>query len=80
MLHSKNKARREFIKTCLRFSIGGGLIFTGIALGLRKKADNTKSDICQLGTTCRGCLQYKGCNLPQALTVKKREGGSSGRK
>jgi len=67
----KNKNRREFIKTCLRFGVGGGLIFSGIALSLRKKSDNTGNDLCQLSSPCRGCSKYSGCNLPRALDVKK---------
>jgi hypothetical protein len=83
MLPSKYNNRREFLKTCLRFGIGGGLVFTGITLGLRKKNDNTENDSCQISSPCRGCLKYNGCSLPRALDVKKsaeRKGGSSGRK
>jgi len=75
MLPSKYKNRREFIKTSLRFGIGGGLIFTGIALELRKKSDGPENDICQLSNPCRGCSKYSGCSLPRAQNVKKDAGG-----
>jgi hypothetical protein len=77
---TKYKTRREFIKTCLRFGIGGGLILTGIALGLRKKAGNIETDLCQLSTRCGGCSKYNDCKLPQAITAKKEEGGHNGPK
>jgi hypothetical protein len=83
MIYSKDKSRREFIKTCLRFGIGGGLILAGVVLGTRKKTADTESDQCYLSSPCRGCSQYYGCNLPKALAVKEgnsQKGGSRGRK
>ena len=80
---SKHKNRREFVKSCLRLGIGGGLLFTGIALGIRKKTGSNENDLCQLSTLCRGCLKYSGCILPRALTVKNKvdmKGGNGGRK
>ena len=71
ILQSNNKTRREFIKTCLRFGVGGGLLFTGIVVGTRKKFVSKNNDLCQLSTPCRGCSKYSGCNLPQALVEKK---------
>ncbi len=68
----KYKNRREFIKSCLRLGSGGGLLFTGIALGLRKKTASNENNLCQLSTPCRGCSKYSGCSLPLALTVKNR--------
>jgi hypothetical protein len=76
---SKHTNRREFIKTCLRFGIGGGLIFTGAAIGLRKNEGNGETDLCQRRSPCRGCSQYSGCNLPKALTVKETDGNRGGR-
>lgn len=83
MVEFINKSRREFLKTCLRFGVGGGLIFAGIVLGTRKKTDDAESGQCYLSSPCRGCSQYTGCNLPKALAVKEGEsqkGGSRGRK
>ena len=82
MLEAKYKSRREFLKSCLRFGVGGGLVITGLALGLRKKSDESESDLCQISSPCNGCSQYKGCNLPKAAAVKKNEhpqGGPHGR-
>lgn len=67
------KTRREFMKTCLRFGIGGGLVVSGIALGLRKKTDGDGNDLCQLNSPCQGCSKYSGCSLPKAQTVKKKK-------
>jgi hypothetical protein len=77
------KNRREFIKTCLRFGIGGGLVFAGIALGRRKNTGGNENEICQFRSPCQNCSKYSGCNLPQALLEKKEnnpEGGKGGRK
>jgi len=77
------KNRREFIKTCFRFGIGGGLVFAGVVLGSRKKTGNNESDLCQLRSPCQNCSKYSGCTLPKAYIerkVKNPEGGKGGRK
>jgi hypothetical protein len=79
MIESIENSRREFIKTCLRFGVGGGLIFTGIVLN-RKETDDTNG--CHLISPCHSCSQYNGCKFPKALAVKdveNREGGNRGR-
>ena len=79
MLNSKNTDRREFVKTCVRFCVGGGLIFTGVVLSTRESDD---TNTCQLSSPCHGCSQYNGCKLPKALAVKDaegKEGGNRGR-
>ena len=78
MLPSKYKTRREFIKTSLRFGVGGGLIFGGIALGLREKTANSENDLCQVTSPCRGCSKYSGCSLPRAQNTKKDARGDGG--
>jgi len=83
ILQSKHKTRREFIKTCLRFGVGGGLVASGIALGLRKKTESNGNDLCQLSSPCQGCSKYSGCRLPKALDAKNHsvpEGDTRGRK
>jgi len=80
-MNAKYKTRREFIKTCLRFGIGGGLIFAGIALGTRKRTDTNESDLCEITSPCQGCSQYSGCSLPKAQKFKSSaEGGTHGQK
>ena len=82
MIESIDKSRREFIKTCLRFSVGGGLIFAGIVLGTRNKTDDNKSEQCHISSPCGGCSQFSGCNLPKALVAREEnsmEGGNRGR-
>jgi hypothetical protein len=66
--------RREFIKTCLRFTIGGGLVSVGFILGQRKKVDEDERD-CTLKNPCQSCSKYAGCNLPRAESyrIKNRE-------
>jgi hypothetical protein len=79
MLNSHNKSRREFFKTCLRFGVGGGLIFGGIALGLREKSNDGQSNLCQFSSPCQGCGQFNGCTLPKRRVVDKvrdKEGGN----
>jgi hypothetical protein len=79
MLNSYNTSRREFIKTCLRFGVGGGLILGGVALGLREKSDNSQGDLCQFSSPCQGCGQFNGCTLPKRQAVDKvghKEGGN----
>ena len=78
MSQSTYRTRREFIKTSLRFGIGGGLIFTGIALGLRKKTDSSGNDLCEITSPCQGCSQFSGCSLPKSQNVKKDTGGEGG--
>jgi hypothetical protein len=82
MIESIDKSRREFIKTCLRFGVGGGLIFTGIVLITRNETDDNKSDQCYISSPCGGCSQYSGCDLPKALVAKEEnsmKGGNRGR-
>jgi len=79
----KYRNRREFIKTCLRFGIGGGLLLAGIALGRRKKTSSNESDFCQLRSPCQNCSKYSGCTLPKAHLERKGEnpeGGKGGQK
>jgi hypothetical protein len=76
MLNSINKNRREFIKTCLRFGVGGGLLFGGIALGLKSKTD--ENGLCQFTSPCQGCGQYNGCNLPKKVESKNSESKKGG--
>ena len=81
MKNSKNIDRREFIKTCLRFGVGGGLVTTGIFLGTRKNTTTGGSEICENSSPCDGCSQFTGCDLSKAQTAKKIEeaqGGSNG--
>ena len=78
MSQSTYRTRREFIKTSLRFGIGGGLIFAGVALGLRKKTDSSGNDLCEITSPCQGCSQFSGCSLPKAQNVKKDRGGEGG--
>jgi hypothetical protein len=81
MISSQNIDRREFIKTCLRFGIGGGLITTGLIISTRDKTGSGSSDICQINSPCQGCSQFSGCSLPKAEDAKKivkSEGGNYG--
>jgi len=82
MIESIDKSRREFIKTCFRFGVGGGLVFAGIILGTRERKGNEESDQCQLKSPCHGCGQYSGCDLPKALAAREEtsmKGGNRGR-
>ena len=78
-----SKSRREFIKDCLRFGLGSGLIITGAILGLRKNTREENDGICQLSVPCQGCSKYTGCRLPRAQNVKRtatKEGSNRGGK
>jgi len=68
------KSRRRFIKDCLRFGLGSGLIITGAILGLRKNTREENDDFCQLSVPCQGCSKYTGCRLPRAQNVKRTVG------
>ena len=82
-LQSGYKKRREFIKTCLRFGVGGGLVFVGTVLGIRKKIGLRENDPCSINPKCQNCSRYSGCILPQARREKENaglEGGTRGGK
>ena len=65
--------RRDFIKNCLRYGAGGGLIAIGAYLGFRNKSSQTNSDDCTLKNPCLNCSKYSGCKLPRARNVKNNE-------
>jgi hypothetical protein len=67
----KLKSRREFVKDCLRFGAGGGLIVIGAILGFRDDNPEDRAGDCTLKNPCRGCSKYTGCNLPRAQNAKK---------
>ena len=64
-------SRREFVRDCLRFGAGGGLILFGVILGFRNNSKDENNDDCTLRNPCQGCNKYVGCNLPRAQNVKK---------
>ena len=64
------QSRREFIKTVLRYGLGGGLVLTGAILGFREKTHEDGTSDCTLKDPCQGCSKYSGCSLPKAQNAK----------
>lgn len=67
------KDRREFVKTCLRYGLGGGLLITGAILGFREQNPEEGTSDCSLKNPCQGCSKYTGCSLPKAQNAKTTE-------
>jgi hypothetical protein len=67
--------RRTFIRKCLRFGAGGGLVMIGAFLGFRKESPKDNNTDCTLKNPCQGCSKYQGCTLPRAeeFRLNKRE-------
>ncbi|MFC2167881.1 hypothetical protein ACFLRW_02770, partial [Acidobacteriota bacterium] len=69
--HTKVKSRRDFIKDGMRAVLLGGLVFSGLFLGLRGR-ENTRTDTsCSVDLPCRSCSKINKCRESSALQERK---------
>lgn len=63
--------RREFLRSCGRAVVGGGLAALGATVLFR----NTSADPhrCTNMGICCSCQAFAGCILPQAMSAKKHQ-------
>ncbi len=66
----KKQGRREFFRTCTRYTALTALGATGGVLLTRKLRDRQSQKCVNMGI-CDGCGEFSGCGLPQALSAKQ---------
>ena len=59
--------RREFIATCLRYTVAGGIAAVGAVLGTRALRDPT----CRRFSPCQACPEQLACNRPEKDTNRR---------
>jgi hypothetical protein len=62
--------RREFFRTCARYTALAALGATGSVL-LTRKFQDRQSHKCVNQGICDGCSEFSVCGLPQALSAKQ---------
>ena len=67
--------RREFFRTCARYTALAALGATSGVLLTRKFRDR-QSHKCVNQGICDGCGEFSACGLPQALTAKQEMTGN----
>lgn len=67
--------RREFFRTCARYTALAVLGATGGELLTRKVRDR-QSHECMNQGLCDGCREFSACGLPQALSAKQEMAGN----
>jgi hypothetical protein len=71
----KSQTRRDFLKHITRLGLGGALGVLGFSLLGRIRGDKNPLSSCVNDFYCRTCDLSGGCNLPQALSFRRRFGG-----
>ena len=69
------KSRRDFIRDGLRAALLGGIVFSGLFLGWRGRAnsDTNNDTSCSVDLPCRSCLKIRQCKeSPQTQERKTR--------
>lgn len=67
----KVKSRRDFIKDGMRAVLLGGIVFSGLFLGWRGRANSGTDTSCSIDLPCRSCLKIRRCPETQALQERK---------
>ena len=70
---TKDKTRRDFIKDGMRAGLLGGIVFSGLFLGWRGRANSgTNNDVtCSIDLLCRSCLKIRRCKESSATQERK---------
>ena len=70
---TKVKSRRDFIKDGLRAALLGGIVFSGLFLGWRGRANSgtNKNTSCHIDLPCRSCLKIRRCIESPAAQKRK---------
>jgi len=69
---TKVKSRRDFIKDGMRAVLLGGLVFAGLFLGWRGRANSGTEASCSIDLPCRSCSKIRRCQESQALQERER--------
>lgn len=69
---TKVKSRRDFIKDGMRAALLGGIVFSGLFLGWRGRANSGTDASCSIDLPCRSCSKIKHCPESQALQERKK--------
>ena len=72
LIRNKEQTRRDFLKNITRLGLGGALGMLGLSLLGKVRSDRSKLTLCTNNYYCRACGLSTGCNLPQALSFRKR--------
>jgi hypothetical protein len=68
---TKDKSRRDFIKDGLRAVLLGGIVFSGLFLGWRGRANSDTNSTCTIDLPCTSCSKISRCGESQALRERK---------
>lgn len=68
---TKDKSRRDFIKDGMRAVLLGGIVFSGLFLGWRGRANSGTNTTCSIDLPCRSCSIIKRCPESQAFQERK---------
>jgi hypothetical protein len=69
---TKDKSRRDFIKDGMRAVLLGGIVFSGLFLGWRGRANSSTNTTCSIDLPCRSCSIIKRCPESQPFQERKR--------
>ena len=68
---TKVKSRRDFIKDGMRAALLGGIVFSGLFLGWRGRANSGTDTKCSIDLSCRNCSKISRCQKSHALQERK---------
>ena len=68
---TKVKSRRDFIKDGMRAALLGGIVFSGLFLGWRGRANSGTDTSCSIDLPCRNCSKISRCQESLALQERK---------
>ena len=68
---TKVKSRRDFIKDGMRTVLFGGIVFSGLFLGLRGRTNSSTDTSCSVDLPCRSCSKINKCRESSALQERK---------
>ena len=70
--HTKIKSRRDFLKDGMRAVLLGGLVFFGLFLGWRGRANSGTGVSCSMDLPCRNCSKISRCQEPLARQEREK--------
>ncbi len=67
--------RREFLRSCGRGALAGGIIAAASLLWRRRSSEGLPGHKCVNDGICRGCPRLSGCPLPTAVSLREKTDG-----
>jgi len=69
---TEDKSRRDFMKDGMRAVLLGGIVFSGLFLGWRGRANSNDKVPCSLDLPCRTCSKINRCTKAEAQQEQNR--------